>query len=313
MSVRQRAQNSCSHAVHDRHCATVTALTAAVWAVYPADSEPFELARLDRETGERTVSIPLSGANPNDTKRIAIGFGSAWVMSEHRMIHRVDLATARVVAHIELSHHLHGIAIDAGSVWVSSDFSGGCLFRIDPRTNTATIIASPAHPRELAAASGGLWISHGSRVTRLDTCTMRTSATHDLGGFVLELRAGDGAVWAVTLEEAPIADAGETGLVFRLEADRAVPFARVDGRAVGLAFGLGAVWIAANKLQRVDVADGATKAIDGQVGMPTVVGHVLWASRISYTGDDDELVRIDPSGEVVVLARGELPSALAPE
>jgi streptogramin lyase len=291
----------------------VNALSNAVWAVYPADSEPFELVRLDRETGERTVSVPLSRAIPNDAKRIAMGFGSAWVVSEHRVVHRVDLETARVVARIELSHHLGGIAIGAGAVWVSSDFSGGCLFRIDPRTNTATIVASPANPRELAAMDGDLWISHGSRVTRLDTTTMRPSATHDLGGFVLELRAGDDAVWAATLEETPIADAGETGLVFRLSADRAVPFARIDGRAAGLAFGLGAVWIAASKLQRINVADGATKAIDEQVGMPTIVGNALWASRISYTGGDDELVQIEPSGKVVVLARGELPAALASE
>ncbi len=289
------------------------ALSNAIWAVYPADSEPFELARLDRETGERTASIPLSGAIPDDAKHIAIGFGSVWVVSGHRVVHRVDLETARVVARIELSHHLGGIAIDASAVWVSSDFSGGCLFRVDPRTNTATIVASPANPRELAAISGDLWISHGSRVTRLDTNTMRPSVTHDLGGFVLELRAGDGAVWAATLEETPITDAGETGLVFRLSADRAVPFARIDGRAAGLAFGLGAVWIAASKLQRIDVTDGATKVIDEQVVMPTVVGSALWASRISYTGGDDELVRIDPSGEVTVLARGELPSALASE
>ncbi len=290
----------------------MSTLPAAVWAVYPADSEPFELARLDSITGERKVVVPLSGAEPDDEKRIALGFGSAWVASAHQVVHRVDLATQKVVARIELKSHLEGIAVAGGSVWVTSDLAGGCMFRIDPRTNAATTGASPAHPRELAAIEGGLWISHGSRVTLLDTRTMRTSATHDLGGFVLELCAGDGAVWAATLEEAPIGSSeGETGLLFRVSADRAVPVARIEGRAAGLAYGLGAAWIAASQLQRVDAASGAPSAIDERVAMPTVVGDALWAARISYTGGDSELVRIDPgSGHVEVLATGELPSAL---
>lgn len=291
----------------------MNAISSAVWAVYPSDSEPFELARLDPETGARTASVPLAHAVPNDAKHIALGFGSAWVVSEHRVVHRVNLETAQVVARVELSHRLGGVAIGSGAVWVSSDFSGGCLFRIDPRTNTATIVASPAHPRELAAMDGDLWISHGSRVTRLDTTTMRPAATHDLGGFVIELRAGDDAVWAATIEETPIADTQETGLVFRLNADRAMPFARIDGRAEGLALGLGAVWVAASKLQCISVANGATNVIDERVKTPTVVGDALWASRVSYTGSDDELVRVDPAGNVVVLSRGDLPAALAPE
>lgn len=290
---------------------------ASVWAVYTTESEPFELARLDAATGARTAVVQLGGAMPDDTKHIALGFNSAWVASGHQIVHRVDLATATVTARIELSHHLEGVTVAANSVWISSDQSGGRLIRIDPRTNTAgPAVVSPAYPRELAGADGGLWISHGSRVTRLDTRTLRTSETHDLGGFVLALCVGGGVVWAATLDEAPIGakkSAGETGLLFRLGPEGAVPVARIEGRAAGLAFGAGGVWVAANQLQRVDPArGGVTAAFDERLTAPAVVGEQLWGVRAAYAGEDSEIVRIDPaSSEVTVVAAGGTAAALA--
>ncbi len=284
--------------------------------MYPTDAEPFELARLDRATGERLAMVAMTDAACDDDKRIAIGFDAAWVVSVGGVVHRVDIASAKVLARIELTGHLEAIAVSAESVWVTSDVSGGRLFRIDPRTNTASNVASPAYPRELAAVDGGLWISHGGRVTMLDTRTMRTSKTHDLGGVVLALCAGGGFVWAATVDEAPIgARTGvkEGGLLFRVGSEGAVPVARIDGRALGLAFGFGGVWLAANRLERIDAATNeVTVVLDERVGSPVRVGDELWALRTSYGGHDAELVRIDPAtGALGVVS--EAPAAFAPE
>ncbi|MEI7835244.1 MAG: hypothetical protein WCK05_02400, partial [Planctomycetota bacterium] len=63
--------------------------------MYPTDTEPFELARLDRATGERTHVVALPGAACDDHKRIAVGFDAAWVVSAGGVVHRVDVATAK--------------------------------------------------------------------------------------------------------------------------------------------------------------------------------------------------------------------------
>ena len=94
------------------------------------------------------------GGQPQDA---VVAGGSLWVSDYSGHVIRVDPASGRVMARIDVDGNPEGIAAGAGAVWVASpdayeDGRGSLLSRIDPRTadvehrlmRRAALVARPA-------------------------------------------------------------------------------------------------------------------------------------------------------------------------
>jgi hypothetical protein len=293
----------------------------AVWVAHSSDDAPLELVRMDPRTGARLASVTIDAEAP-DEKHLALGGGAVWVVSEHGVVRRIDPRAGRVVAEIVVgSQHLDGAAYCADALWVSTTGrEGGRVARIDARTNAVVGTVPLVYPRALVAAGGALWASHGTRVTRIDPRTLRTTETFDLGGQVHALAADEDAVWAATVDEvAPGVRraARDSGALFRLVAGVAtpVPAARIEGRVDGVCVGASGVWVTAGALLRFEPARGAlVTTLDEPLTRPVAVGAGVWASRYEYARDANEVVAFDPAaGALRVLDAQGWPRAFAVE
>ena len=99
------------------------------------------LVRVDPAFGfvkARTLPIALpddiSVGNPAG---LAVGAGSVWVEDGVSTLLRVDPRTSAVTRRFALGKGIDGVALDAGSVWVTRG-SPATLLRIDPRTDSVT-------------------------------------------------------------------------------------------------------------------------------------------------------------------------------
>jgi len=139
-----------------------------------------------------------------------------------------------------------GLAVGAGSVWVSnpvSDFGGsdrlGRVSRIDSRTGEVTArIRLPAPPVALAADASSVWVAleRGQDVWRVDPRDEVAAAAVRVRGPVVDLAIGEGWVWAL----------GADGTVSRIDPSTNAVTAVVQlDRGVAIAAGHGSVWVAA--------------------------------------------------------------------
>jgi sugar lactone lactonase YvrE len=296
----------------------------AVWVVHSAEQSPFELERRDAVTGSVTGTVKLNAPIPDDPKFVIVDHEDVWVSSEHSVVHRVHGPTLKVTAVIEVGNQLGRAAVCGGSIWVPSGHNGGAVIRIDPRTNSVIGAVQLPYPRQVVAAGEAVWISHGSRVTRMDPRTGRTLETFDLGDYVLTLctdgqGTGAGAgVWVTTLDAQPAGAARggrESGGLFRLAPGVSSParLARFEGRADGLCVGAGAVWVASASLARFDLVQAEMHTVlDEVVSRPTVVGNAIWATRYDYAQDVTALITVDcTNGSLTTLDTEGNPSDLA--
>jgi YVTN family beta-propeller protein len=149
--------------------------------------------------GDTIAEIQLTG-NPLN---VAAGFGSLWVTETQDtggLLVRIDPRTQRVLASIPVGSVPAGIAVAAGSIWVTSH-DDGTLIRVDPATNrvTATLPVGP-EPGELAVAAGMLWVGNSdATIARVDPATNRRVQVVEVGAGVRfrPMAAGHGSVWTV--------------------------------------------------------------------------------------------------------------------
>jgi YVTN family beta-propeller protein len=152
---------------------------------------------------------------------------------------RIDAATGKVLASIQVRPKSHAILVAYGSVWVTSAGESS-LTRIDPQRNTASAEMS-VHPlpRFIAAGAGSLWVlsQRDGVLSRIDPQTNRVIATVNVGvpGEGGDLAIAEGFVWV-----------GAEG----------VPVSQIDPRSIRLArqyvggskddtlrVGFGAAWV----------------------------------------------------------------------
>jgi YVTN family beta-propeller protein len=91
---------------------------------------------------------------------IAVGAGSVWVTDESSAsVVRVDRRSGGVVRTVNVGNGPTGIAFGAGSVWVANSLDG-TVSRIDPATNTVTgMIPVGEGPDGVVAESDAVWVS----------------------------------------------------------------------------------------------------------------------------------------------------------
>ncbi len=160
----------------------------AVWVVNPDQS----VSRIDARTNRIVARIPVK-ANV-----IAAGEGDVWI-GEEAGIAEIDTARNAVARRVPLEEDdISGLAVGAGSVWAAYPFDGSLwriptdrpgerrrialstwvngvafgggavwatneiadeVYRIDPRTNEARVVARTPSPRGVGAGEGGAWVA----------------------------------------------------------------------------------------------------------------------------------------------------------
>jgi virginiamycin B lyase len=135
---------------------------------------------------------------------IVAGFWSVWVASyTDGKVARIDPLTNQVSATVQTQLGATGLAVGAGSVWVTycgCGQTGGVVSRIDPTTNSVVAVVPVGLEAGFAAFGGGyLWVVIDADVTvvQVDPATNAVRRTIPVGAKSYGIAASDHAVWVV--------------------------------------------------------------------------------------------------------------------
>jgi hypothetical protein len=244
-----------------------------------------------------TATIPLGPVDQEIRPGpVAVGEGAVWALAyfhdeaPHQRLLRIDPGTNEVVAEILLPERTAGeVAVGFGSVWVSlyQQGEGGSLGRIDPQTNEL-VAETPGVGHQVAVGEESVWAIDMSDGVAEGTLAQVDPATGEITSRVplpivhppvYDLVAGEGAVWAWTLDDWKDLDsAAATPNLFRIDAGTHEVMA-IDVDASGyrqIIAGGGYVWVtgAPNDGPTYDAqAAGTMRFAEGtgeQVGEPIV-------------------------------------------
>lgn len=209
------------------------------------------------------VSEPIAVGNP--PLRLAVGPELVWVTSAaDGTLTGIELETRQVRSRLRLGRGISGVAIGAGSVWVSNPRTGTVL-RIDPVKRVTARIPVGGRPAAIVFGGGRVWVADedGAGVTAInpagDRVFKRGIAPH---AAPLRLAAGAGAIWV---------SSATTGTVRRIDRATATADApiRVGRGPAGITVGGGLVWVANSRSQTVTRVDPSLRSI---LGDPIGVG-----------------------------------------
>jgi DNA-binding SARP family transcriptional activator/ABC-type transport system substrate-binding protein len=231
----------------------------ALWTVSAAGT----LTKTDPATGRVRASLNTGAAAPCG---LAVGEGAVWVTDcTTPMLARID-PVHNLVQRLALPHFSgppesspHEVVVGAGSVWVEqSDFNPSWVIRLDPKTGRVQerIRINEVGADALAFGDGALWVvsAYKGYLTRIDPRTNRISATvRSLPGNMCCVAVGGGFVWAATGPDRKIWKLSEDGTVL---ASITLPASAQD-----LAYGDGAVWVAAGEAGTVVRIDPTTNTM----------------------------------------------------
>ena len=201
------------------------------------------LDRVDPDTGRVTGSTKLAAeAEAGDLPfqnwgfpLVAIGAGAVWVVNEDRTVSRVDPASGKLVAKIDVDAAT--IAAGREGVWFVDGDETRAVRRIDPRTNRLgqTIQVGAQHLSAVAVGGGHVWASAqgDGLVWRIDPGRDPVMRTIDVGVGVTFLAYNDGAIWAANYSD---------GKVSRIDAETSEVEATPVDAVQSLAAGEGSAW-----------------------------------------------------------------------
>jgi len=170
-----------------------------------ADDPRFTITSIE---GPQEVS---AGSEP----RIAVGDGTAWLLTKHELL-KVNPKENRLVSVPveDIKRYTYGqlvIKVGGGSVWVfGKAHDVGGIHRIDPATgNCVAAIRLDKRKGEtsLAYGMGSLWVLNqfDGTLLRINPETNEIAATIQAGkGFWGPVQVGEGAVWLMGLENATV-------------------------------------------------------------------------------------------------------------
>ncbi len=204
-------------------------------------------------------------------------------------------------ASIQLPRGVTAIVTGYSGVWAST--LSGSVVRIDPSTNqiAATIPVSGIDDfSRLAAAVGGIWVTHSGSVARIDPTTNSVTAIIGVGGTPLGIAASDSAVW-VTTQGTSGSELVTIDPTTNQVSGQPIP---LPDSATDLAYLQGTLWVdISNNGGSVVSVDPATGQVSNvpESGIPgAAFDNSLWAP--TWTGVD----RIDAATNAVV---AEIPLA----
>jgi len=213
------------------------------------------LWRLDPRTGRVLGHVDIGP--PGAPFSLAAGQGSVWSIDANGTVVRVDPQNLRVLVRIPTVAGADGLATGSGSGWVSccgpdTARGKGELLEIDPATNRVVAkVALPGRPGPVTTGFGSVWVvDYAGGVWRVDPATWHVTSIplpwsrQSLAQVVV----GADAVWGIDRAQG----------VFKLDpkSDRIGRPIRVPGAQMGLAAGVGAVWVNSGPLVELDPIRG---------------------------------------------------------
>jgi hypothetical protein len=224
----------------DRPVSTsLTGIGAAAGGVWVAGQGA--LLRIDPQTNRvvATIPTPLTG----QLASVAFGEGVVWVTSgqANGVVYRIDPASNRVTAAISVPGGAFGIAVAAGTVWVTqflSEPDPGVVVRIDAHTNKLLPpVEVPNMPGIIRVGLDAVWVTSRFTVSRIDPHSGAVTQPLRRVGDVMAV--GGGSLWGTFADSA-----GDVG-VQRVDPSTGRVVATVRIRCcVVMAFGLGTLWLA---------------------------------------------------------------------
>ena len=176
---------------------------------------PPGIVRIDPIDGDRLPPVRVFPPGTNDFNqrpKVALGEGSAWVLTGDGELTRVDPATGRRTGEVDVWQSASGVAVGFDTVWVIDELQG-TLTRVNPGTLDAD------DPMQLGgsldgieAGAGAVWIldKGAGTVTPIDPADGTVGSPIRVGADPIDIEAGLDALWVANLEDGTISriDAG---------------------------------------------------------------------------------------------------------
>jgi YVTN family beta-propeller protein len=229
---------------------------------------------------------------------IAVGAGAIWVTNtRHGTVSRIDPATNRVKATIQVKALPAGVAVGEGAVWVAIT-GDDSVSRIDPATNRVTSIGVGPRPQNLAVGAGAIWVTagnnEGTRIDPADNQPGRYTAFGGSGGLSSGVAVGAGYVWVANNGDNTVSLVNPTTGPELGWLRTTIP---VGLRPQGVAVGAGAVWVANSGDNTVSRISATSRRLVATIRVgPRPRGVAVGAGAVWVANDGDDTVsRIDPA------------------
>jgi streptogramin lyase len=269
----------------------VSGMAAVPGGVWLASWMQGELLRIDAETGQITVRLPV-GRPQDGPSAIAYGAGSLWVTNfQTSDLLRLDPTTGQVLATVHLPTQIGDVAIGDGFVWVSQwGHVAGSWYRlakVNPLTDRVLAlqgIQGNFGPGGLtiAASTAGVWVNAdgGPSLQVVDPASLRLLGSTRIGTAVNGLAATSQRVWALIGGTLSRIDPPWSAVAHRLQLypiTTTGPTQNLGDQtlAAGPAHTL---WAAGPVLYRINEMTMRAKKVNGfgPVDNVSVIGQTLW-------------------------------------
>jgi DNA-binding SARP family transcriptional activator/ABC-type branched-subunit amino acid transport system substrate-binding protein len=160
----------------DQSISRIDSRTSRVVARIPAKAQVIAAGEGDVWIGEKAGIAEIDTARNVVSRRVAmddesisglaVGAGAVWAAYPFDgSIWRIPRERPAGKQRISLARWVNGVAFGAGAVWATNEIADE-VYRIDPRTNEARVVARTASPRAVGAGQGGVWVAAASPPSR---------------------------------------------------------------------------------------------------------------------------------------------------
>lgn len=158
------------------------------------------LQRVDPQTGALGAgSGPFDGSVCREGwKDLVVAFGSGWLACKIGDVMRIDIETGMATV-FPTGPGAHTFAVTDEAVWVTNYQAGGSVSRIDPVTNNVRTTPDAGSGIGITVGDGFIWASTGTGIAQIDPETGNILREFPIGsGWFYELVWDDGVIWAST-------------------------------------------------------------------------------------------------------------------
>jgi YVTN family beta-propeller protein len=179
----------------------VEALAVGDGSAWIADANRGQVVRLAADIGTvaNSVRFPTTSLGLRAPSAAALGMDALWVASaSSAAVYRIDTASRRLSAKIDVGNEPAGVAVADGAVWVTDDIENNVrrLMPVGAGAVTDTIpLGNGSGP--IAAGEAAIWVvnSRDDTVSRIDPTTRSVEALIKVGRLPTGIAVGAGAVW----------------------------------------------------------------------------------------------------------------------
>jgi len=246
-------------------------------AVWVSNYEDGTVTRLEPASGQVVATIPV-GKGGGD---IVACTDAVWVISDSRLVARIDAATGKVTGRFEMGVTIVDLAVRCGdSVWASGTDRSVRRLRQGATSAESSLRASTEGLSDIDVdGQGVLWISafKGNAVLRVDPTTKKVQPIAVAQAPIGVAASQPGSVWVTS---------SVANTVSRIDpaSNKVVATYPVGQQPWGVAIGLGAVWITNlgnGSVSRIEDGSGTVTSITvGSNPDGIAIGHgAVWVAN----------------------------------